>query len=150
MSQKEYHSEEEFLQDYDPSQFDRIALTTDVLIFSVSSEEVENYRKLSEKKFSVLLVKRNTYPFKDKWCLPGGFLRVDETIDDAARRILETETNLKNIYMEQLYTFGDVDRDPRMRIVSTAYIALVDKNRLRDHLPENADWFKMHILVDEE
>ena len=150
MSQKEYHSEEEFLQDYDPSQFDRIALTTDVLIFSVSSEEVENYRKLSEKKFSVLLVKRNTYPFKDKWCLPGGFLRVDETIDDAARRILETETNLKNIYMEQLYTFGDVDRDPRMRIVSTAYIALVDKNRLRDHLPENAAWFTMHILEDEE
>ena len=150
MAQKEYHSEEEFLRDYDPSQFDRIALTTDVLIFSVSSEEVENYRKLSEKKFSVLLVKRNTYPFKDKWCLPGGFLRVDETIDEAARRILETETNLKNIYMEQLYTFGDVDRDPRMRIVSTAYIALVDKNRLRDHLPENAAWFTMHILEDEE
>lgn len=150
MAQKEYHSEEEFLRDYDPSQFDRIALTTDVLIFSVSSEEVENYRKLSEKKFSVLLVKRNTYPFKDKWCLPGGFLRVDETIDEAARRILETETNLKNIYMEQLYTFGDVDRDPRMRIVSTAYIALVDKNRLRDHLPENAAWFTMYILEDEE
>ncbi len=150
MAQKEYHSEEEFLRDYDPSQFDRIALTTDVLIFSVSSEEVENYRKLSEKKFSVLLVKRNTYPFKDKWCLPGGFLRVDETIDEAARRILETETNLKNIYMEQLYTFGDVDRDPRMRIISTAYIALVDKNRLRDHLPENAAWFTMHILEDEE
>lgn len=150
MAQKEYHSEEEFLRDYDPSQFDRIALTTDVLIFSVSSEEVENYRKLSEKKFSVLLVKRNTYPFKDKWCLPGGFLRVDETIDEAARRILETETNLKKIYMEQLYTFGDVDRDPRMRIVSTAYIALVDKNRLRDHLPENAAWFTMHILEDEE
>ncbi len=150
MEKKEYHSEEEFLRDYDPSQFDRLALTTDILIFSVSSEETGNYRKLSEKKFSVLLVKRNTYPFKDKWCLPGGFLRVDETIDEAAKRILETETNLKNIYMEQLYTFGDVDRDPRMRIVSTAYIALVDKNRLNDHLPVNASWFTMHILEDEE
>ena len=52
------------------------SLTADVLIFSVSSEETGNYRKLSEKKFSVLLVKRNTYPFKDKWCLPGGFLKV--------------------------------------------------------------------------
>ena len=110
MDKKEYHSEEEFLRDYDPSQFDRLALTADVLIFSVSSEETGNYRKLSEKKFSVLLVKRNTYPFKDKWCLPGGFLKVDETIDEAAKRILETETNLKNIYMEQLYTFGDVNR----------------------------------------
>ena len=150
MEKKEYRSEEEFLRDYDPSQFDRLALTTDILIFSVSSEETGNYRKLSEKKFSVLLVKRNTYPFKDKWCLPGGFLRVDETIDEAAKRILETETNLKNIYMEQLYTFGDVDRDPRMRIVSTAYIALVDKNRLNDHLPVNASWFTMHILEDEE
>ena len=150
MDKKEYHSEEEFLRDYDPSQFDRLALTADVLIYSVSSEETGNYRKLSEKKFSVLLVKRNTYPFKDKWCLPGGFLRVDETIDEAAKRILETETNLKNIYMEQLYTFGDVNRDPRMRIVSTAYIALVDKNRLNDHLPENASWFTMHILEDDE
>lgn len=150
MDKKEYHSEEEFLRDYDPSQFDRLALTADVLIFSVSSEETGNYRKLSEKKFSVLLVKRNTYPFKDKWCLPGGFLRVDETIDEAAKRILETETNLKNIYMEQLYTFGDVNRDPRMRIVSTAYIALVDKNCLNDHLPENASWFTMHILEDDE
>ena len=150
MDKKEYHSEEEFLRDYDPSQFDRLALTADVLIFSVSSEETGNYRKLSEKKFSVLLVKRDTYPFKDKWCLPGGFLRVDETIDEAAKRILETETNLKNIYMEQLYTFGDVNRDPRMRIVSTAYIALVDKNRLNDHLPENAAWFTMHILEDDE
>ena len=149
MDKKEYHSEEEFLRDYDPSQFDRLALTADVLIFSVSSEETGNYRKLSEKKFSVLLVKRNTYPFKDKWCLPGGFLKVDETIDEAAKRILETETNLKNIYMEQLYTFGDVNRDPRMRIVSTAYIALVDKNRLNDHLPKNASWFTMHILEDD-
>ena len=150
MDKKEYRSEEEFLRDYDPSQFDRLALTTDVLIFSVSSEETGNYRKLSEKKFSVLLVKRNTYPFKDKWCLPGGFLRVDETIDEAAKRILETETNLKNIYMEQLYTFGDVNRDPRMRIVSTAYMALVDKNRLNDYLPENASWFTMHILEDDK
>ena len=150
MDKKEYHSEEEFLRDYDPSKFDRLALTADVLIFSVSSEETGNYRKLSEKKFSVLLVKRNTYPFKDKWCLPGGFLKVDETIDEAAKRILETETNLKNIYMEQLYTFGDVNRDPRMRIVSTAYIALVDKNRLNDHLPKNASWFTMHILEDDE
>lgn len=150
MENKFYSSEEEFLKNYDSSQFEKLSMTADTLIFSVADEEVGNYRKLPEKKFSVLLVKRNSYPFKDKWCLPGGFVRIDETLDDAAKRILKTETNLKDIYMEQLYTFGDVNRDPRMRIVSVSYMALVDKNRLRDHLSNNASWFTMHILEDEK
>ena len=150
MESKFYSSEEEFLKNYDSSQFEKLSMTADTLIFSVADEEVGNYRKLPEKKFSVLLVKRNSYPFKDKWCLPGGFVRIDETLDDAAKRILKTETNLKDIYMEQLYTFGDVNRDPRMRIVSVSYMALVDKNRLRDHLSNNASWFTMHILEDEK
>lgn len=150
MDEKEYQSEEEFLKDYDSSQFEKLSLTADMAIFSVSSENTNNYRKLSKKKFSVLLVKRTTYPFKDKWCLPGGFVGIDESIDDAAARILNRETNLHNIYMEQLYTFGDVKRDPRMRIVSTAYIALVDKNKLEDCLFPNASWFSMDILEDEK
>lgn len=150
MKNKFYSSEEEFLKNYDSSQFEKLSMTADTLIFSVADEEVGNYRKLPEKKFSVLLVKRNSYPFKDKWCLPGGFVRIDETLDDAAKRILKTETNLKDIYMEQLYTFGDVNRDPRMRIVSVSYMALVDKNRLKDHLSNNASWFTMHILEDEK
>lgn len=147
---KIYHSEEEFLKDYDSSQFEKLSMTADTLIFSVADEEVSNYRKLPEKKFSVLLVKRDNYPFKDKWCLPGGFVGIKETIDDAAKRILEMETNLHDIYMEQLYTFGGIDRDPRMRVVSTAYMALVDKNRLMDHLSSNASWFQMNILEDKK
>lgn len=147
---KIYHSEEEFLKDYDSSQFEKLSMTADTLIFSVADEEVSNYRKLPEKKFSVLLVKRANYPFKDNWCLPGGFVGIKETIDDAAKRILEMETNLHDIYMEQLYTFGGIDRDPRMRVVSTAYMALVDKNRLMDHLSSNASWFQMNILEDEK
>lgn len=147
---KIYHSEEEFLKDYDSSKFEKLSMTADTLIFSVADEEVSNYRKLPEKKFSVLLVKRDNYPFKDKWCLPGGFVGIEETIDDAAKRILEIETNLHDIYMEQLYTFGSVDRDPRMRVISTAYMALVDKNRLKDHLSSNASWFQMNILEDEK
>lgn len=150
MDEKDYASEEEFLKDYDSSQFEKLSLTADMAIFSVSSENTNNYRKLSKKKFSVLLVKRTTYPFKNKWCLPGGFVGIDESIDDAAERILNRETNLHNIYMEQLYTFGDVKRDPRMRIVSTAYIALVDKNKLEDCLFPNASWFSMDILEDEK
>ena len=108
-----------------------------------SDEEVANYRKSSKKYMSVLLVKRDDYPFKGKWCLPGGFLDVKEDLEDCPRRILARETNLHDIYLEQLYTYGGVHRDPRMRIVSTSYMALVDKNRLTDKLSENASWFNI-------
>lgn len=145
---KKYLSEEDFLRDYDPNQFERLSLTTDILIFSVSDGIQDNYRKLNEKHFSVLLVKRDNYPFKDKWCLPGGFVGIDESIDEAATRILADETNLRNIYVEQLYTFGEVNRDPRMRVVSTSYMALVDKNQLLDKLDNKASWFNINLLED--
>lgn len=150
MLKKDYKSEEEFLKDYDSSIFEKLSMTADIAIFSVSSESSSNYRKLSKKMFSILLVKRTDYPFKDMWCLPGGFVGIDETIDEAAKNILIKETNLHNIYLEQLYTFGDVKRDPRMRIVSTAYIALVDKNDLKDNLSKDAAWFNVSVLEDDE
>lgn len=148
--EKEYKSEEEFLKHYDSSRFEKLSATTDIAIFSVSSSKQENYRKLNNKHFSVLLVKRNRYPFKDMWCLPGGFIGIDETSEDAAKRILARETNLKNIYLEQLYTFDALDRDPRMRIISISYVALVDKNRLDDTLYENASWFNMQVEENEK
>lgn len=141
-----YNSEEEFLKHYDSSKFEKLSMTTDILIFSISNNPTNNYRKLNEKLFSVLLVKRNDYPFKDKWCLPGGFVKIDEDLEDAPKRILANETNIHDIYLEQLYTFGSVDRDPRMRIVSTSYMALVDKNRLNDKLNNNASWFNIRVL----
>ena len=150
MDGKIYNSEEEFLKEYDSSMFEKLSMTTDILIMSVSSEETGNYRKLTEKKFSILLVKRDNYPFKDKWCLPGGFVGIDETLDEAAKRVLKTETNLKDIYIEQLYTFSGVNRDPRMRVVSASYMALVDKNRLNDKLCANASWFNVFMLEDEK
>lgn len=146
--ERTYNSEEEFLKAYDPSSYDRFAITADILLFSVSSENTENYRKTDEKKMSILLVKRSDYPYKDKWCLPGGFVKVDEDLDVAPERILKTETNVDNIYLEQLYTFGSVKRDPRMRIISTSYMALVDKNRISNNLSKNACWFD--IIAYEE
>ena len=143
-----YKSEEEFLKNYDPNQFERLSLTTDILIVSVSDVASTNYRKSDQKNMSILLVKRNDYPFKDKWCLPGGFIRMDENLRDCPVRILKDETNLHDIYLEQLYTFGEVNRDPRMRIISTSYIALVDKNKLLDKLKENASWF--NVTIDED
>lgn len=144
-----YNSEEEFLKNYDSSVFEKLSMTTDIIIFSVSDEDVNNYRKLSKKKFSVLLVKRNDYPFKDKWCLPGGFVNIDEDLEDAPVRILANETNIHNIYLEQLYTFGSVNRDPRMRIVSTSYMALIDKNRLNEKLNSNASWFNIEYYEED-
>lgn len=149
MEGKVYNSEEEFLKDYDSSIFEKLSITTDILILSVSDENAGNYRKLNEKKFSLLLVKRENYPFKDKWCLPGGFVKIDEELENAAKRILKDETNLENIYIEQLYTFSSLDRDPRMRVISTAYMSLIDKNKLDIKLVKNASWFNINILEDE-
>jgi 8-oxo-dGTP diphosphatase len=95
-------------------QYPRAALTVDCVVFGIDDEELK-----------VLLIERGLEPFKGKWALPGGFVRVDETLDAAARRELEEEAGLKNVFLEQLYTFGAVDRDPRERVVSVAYYALV-------------------------
>jgi ADP-ribose pyrophosphatase YjhB (NUDIX family) len=148
--EKVYNSEEEFLRDYDSSKFEKLSMTTDILIISVSNEEVDNYRKTDKKKMSILLVKRDNYPFKDMWCLPGGFIDINEDLDDAPKRILKTETNVDNIYLEQLYTFGSVKRDPRMRVVSTSYIALIDKNRLTNNLSSNASWFDITFYEEKD
>ena len=101
-----YSSEEEFLKHYDPNKYERLSMSTDILIFSVSDVIKNNYRKVNDKIMSILLVKRDNYPYKDRWCLPGGFLDPKtETLLDCARRILKNETNLEDIYLEQLYTF---------------------------------------------
>ena len=147
---KNYKSEEEFLKDYNPKDFDQLSMTADILLISVSSEEVNNYRKNSKKMMSILLVKRSDYPFKGKWCLPGGFLDPKkETLEECAKRVLKKETNLSNIYLEQLYTYDALNRDPRTRVVSTSYIALVDKNRLTEMLNPNACFFDV-ILIEEK
>lgn len=127
------------------SKYANLALSTDILIFSVSKGNAKTCRNLSEKYFSILLIKRNKEPFKDKWCLPGGFVETNETLDMAADRILAKETNLHNIYKEQLYTFGEIERDPRMRVISTSYMALIDKEQLTENLSEDASWFNIHV-----
>lgn len=146
----EYKTEEEFLKNYDSSKFEKLSVTSDILILSVSDRKETNYRKLSTKHFSVLLVKRSDFPFKNKWCLPGGFMGIEETSLESAKRILKRETNLENIYLEQLYTFDDINRDPRMRIMSVSYMALVDQNRLLNKLSEEASWFDMTILESDK
>ena len=147
---EEYNSEEEFLKNYDDSKYSKPSVTADVALFSVSDGSKADYRRLNKKYFSILLVKRHNYPFKDKWCLPGGFLKENETSEEAARRVLASETNLHNVYLEQLYTFDAVNRDPRTRVISISYVGLVDKNRLDDSLYEDASWFNITSLEDKE
>ena len=114
-------------------QYPRAALTVDCVVFGFDEGELK-----------VLLIQRALEPFKGKWALPGGFVRVDETLDEAARRELGEEAGLKNVFLEQLYTFGTVNRDPRERVVSVAHYALV---KLSDHRAKaatdaaNAEWF---------
>ena len=91
-----------------------IQVTVDLVIFALRDWELQ-----------VLLIRRGVPPFEGRWALPGGFVRQGESLEDAARRELEEETGVRDVYLEQLYTFGDADRDPRGRIVTVAYYALL-------------------------
>lgn len=84
-----------------------------------------------EKKLNVLLIKIKYGPFEGMWGVPGGKVRIDETLDEAAKRELQEKTGVRNVYLEQLYSFGEIKRDPRARIISVAYFALVDSNKVK-------------------
>lgn len=116
-------------------EYPRPAVTTDCAIFGFDSGELK-----------ILLVERGIEPFKGKWALPGGFLRIDENADECARRELFEETGVENLFVEQLYTFSNVDRDPRGRVVTIAYYALIKLSgyvlRAGDDA-EKAQWFSV-------
>lgn len=94
------------------------------------------------RQLKVLLLKRNFQPSKGEWSLMGGFLKNDESVNEAAKRILQQLTGLSDVYMEQLYTFGELDRDPGARIISVAYFALIKINASDLELVKNhgATW----------
>jgi len=117
-------------------EYPRPSLTVDCVIFG-----------LDESDLKVLLIQRGQAPFEGQWALPGGFVQMNEMLDEAARRELQEETGVSNVFLEQLYTYSGVDRDPRERVVTVAYFALV---KLCDHRikattdARNAAWFAMH------
>ena len=112
-------SEQEFLEQYDPSLFDRPSVTVDILLFTVEEGELK-----------VLLIRRDTMPYLGRWAIPGGFLHMDESADEAAARRIREEAGVENVRLEQLYTFSDVGRDPRTRVISIAYLAAVPSGSL--------------------
>ena len=146
-------TEEQFLATYEASRFERPSVTVDMLIFTVTDEEKKNYRKLPEKVLRLLMIKRGDHPYIGQWALPGGFVQMDESLDEAALRELKEETNIGKIYMEQLYTWGDVNRDPRTRVISTSYMSLVDSSALSIKASDDADdakWFTVSCRLYQE
>jgi len=121
-------------------EFPHPALTTDIVIFTIRDNQLK-----------LLLIVRGIEPYKGKWALPGGFVKMDEDLETAARRELQEETGISNVYLEQLYTFGDIDRDPRERVITVSYYALVASERIRLQASTDAEavgWFSLSALPE--
>ena len=118
--------------------FPHPAVTTDIVIFTLQGGQLK-----------VLLIQRAHAPYKDHWSLPGGFVEIDEDLEAAALRELQEETGVTGVYLEQLYTFGQPGRDPRERVISVAYYALVPNDPLHiraDSDAKNVGWFACQQL----
>ena len=116
------------------------AIAVDVVLFTIQDGTLK-----------VLLVKRQRAPYQGSWALPGGLVGDDESVDAAALRELQEETNIGNIYLEQLYTFGDLVRDPRGRVITVAYYALVNWQQFQlkvHHRVSEANWFAVKRLPE--
>ena len=114
------------------------SVTTDVVIFT-----------LRESDLHVLLIKRGHPPFEGMWAIPGGFVDIDESLEEAALRELEEEAGVRDVYLEQLYTFGDPGRDPRGRVITVAYFALVGADKIKPRATgeaEDVGWFSVYNL----
>ena len=114
------------------------AVTTDMVVFTVRDSQLK-----------LLLIKRKLAPFRGKWALPGGFVALDEDIHECAERELAEETGVKGVYLEQLCTYGHPKRDPRERVITIAYFALIPSEKLQLHAATDAAdvaWFAMDEL----
>jgi 8-oxo-dGTP diphosphatase len=123
----------------DHNQFERPSVSVDVVIFT-----------LREQDLQVLLIRRKHPPFADYWAIPGGFVQINESLESAALRELREETGVHDVYIEQLYTFGKPDRDPRTRVITVAYFAVMPESALPSlHAGDDAadaSWWSMYGL----
>ncbi|MDP3026902.1 MAG: NUDIX domain-containing protein [Nanoarchaeota archaeon] len=120
--------------------YEKPSVTADIIIFTIQNQ-----------KLKVLLIKRGVEPFKNMFAIPGGFVKMNENLEQAAKRELEEETGVKEVYLEQLYTFGEVNRDPRGRVITVAYFALINPEKAKQELEATTDasaaeWFDVSGL----
>lgn len=125
-------------KDYDINKFERPSVTVDVLLFTIIDNDL-----------NILLVKRSVWPEEGKWALPGGFVPLNDSLEDTARMRLEEKVGITDVYLEQLYTFGDPKRDRRTRVITVAYFALVPSEKIKvkpTELVQDAKWFPVKKL----
>lgn len=148
-------SEEEkrYLEQYDIDSYERPSVATDIAIFSVmETAEAENFRKLPKKSLRLLLVCRETYPYKGSWALPGGFCKPGEDVPETAKRELLEETGVQNAYLSLFGSFGEADRDPRGWVISNAFLALIDAEKYQLSAgtdAREAAWFTVEVVPAE-
>ena len=133
---------EQFLEDYDPYKYRTPCCTTDTVVFSYNGQPVSE-----DTVFKVLLVKRKNHPSIGFWALPGGFINLEENLEDTARRELEEETGVKGLAVEQFACYGDWNRDPRARVITTAYMALTEESQVKIQAGDDAAdaaWCTIH------
>ena len=121
-------------------QYPHPSVSTDIVIFTIQEEQLK-----------VLLIRRRSEPFKNGWALPGGFVEIDEDLEQAALRELREETGITGVYLEQLFTFGKPDRDPRERVITVSYYSLVPIDRLSVGAASDArelGWFNIDQLPE--
>ncbi|MCL2826074.1 MAG: NUDIX domain-containing protein [Eggerthellaceae bacterium] len=123
-------------------EFEHPFITTDATVFSISTKASDSYRRLPDCSLNLLLYQRAEQPYYGKWCLPGGFLNIDEMPEDNICRKLFDKTHIAQCYLEQLYTFCDLERDPRARVISIVYLALLDELKM-NQINEESRWFKL-------
>lgn len=124
------------LEDYDEEAFDRPSVTVDLIIFTVKNNDLK-----------ILLKKREKWPYEGRWALPGSFIKMDESLEDAAERTLHEKTGMKDVYLEQLYTFGEPNRDPRTRVITIGYFALVNHEEVQVD-EEGTQWHSAYDLPE--
>ena len=128
--------------------FEKPSLTTDIVLLRVADKVSENKRKNSEKELQVLLIKRKDEPCKDCYSLPGGFVNIDEPIYVNVRRKLYEKTEvLGDFYIEQLYTWGELDRDSRGRVISVSYLGLCNNETYTEKFITN-EWLNVYEVLE--
>lgn len=140
----EHSKEQDFLKNYDFSQYERPSVTADIAAFTIKTENSDNYRRDDIRKLALLLVKRAEFPFKNQWALPGGFVRADETIEECAFRKTLSKTGINPVSIMPVGTFSKPSRDPRGRVISNAFVSVITGDTQNIHGDDNtADvkWF---------